>query len=156
MVHSHTLLQTSTSIYMSLFQTESKTGKHTNWMMGKLNKYMRKLSGEKYKQEPCKSPTCFSLRRLNMKQLKRNYRNILHSWLNLTCVSSPAEGFVLPEDSADGVLIVRQSHRSLISKPLLVVSHEGAMADLCTWGNTQQRRDTQKHLLGFWYSSTTF
>lgn len=44
-------------------------------------------------------------------------------------VSRPAQGSVLPEDSAHSVVVVAQCHRSLNSKPLLVVPHEGAMAD---------------------------
>lgn len=66
-----------------------------------------------------------------------NYSHVAYrSLLTLTSFSSPAQSFVLPQDSANSVPIVSQNHRSLGSEPLFVVPHEGAVADLCTWRDT--------------------
>ncbi|TNN39220.1 hypothetical protein EYF80_050604 [Liparis tanakae] len=48
---------------------------------------------------------------------------------NLELSTWGAQSLVLPEDPAHCVLIVAQNHRPLVSKPLLVVPHEGAVAD---------------------------
>ena len=56
----------------------------------------------------------------------------MRSWLTLTCVSAPAQSFVLPQDSAHSVLIVGEHDRSLSAEPLFVVPHEGAVADRST------------------------
>lgn len=53
----------------------------------------------------------------------------------------PAQSSVLPQNSAHGVPVVGRHQRSLGSEALLVVPHEGAMADLRTW--------RQRHALAF-------
>lgn len=58
------------------------------------------------------------------------------TFTNLTSFSSPAQSPVLPEDSANSVPVVGQRHRSLISEPLFVIPHEGAVADLSTCRKT--------------------
>lgn len=50
--------------------------------------------------------------------------------LGLTSDSCPAQRSVLSQDSANGVLVVVQCHGPLGAKTLLVVPHEGAVADL--------------------------
>lgn len=59
------------------------------------------------------------------------------AFVNLTSFSSPAQSFVLPEDSANCVPIVGQRHHPLSSKTLLVVSHEGTVANPSTCTTTQ-------------------
>lgn len=49
--------------------------------------------------------------------------------LGLTSDSRPAQRSVLSQDSADGVLVVVQRHGPLGAEALLVVPHEGAVAD---------------------------
>lgn len=53
----------------------------------------------------------------------------------------PAQSSVLPQNSAHGVPVVGRHQRSLGSEALLVVPHQGAMADLRTW--------RQRHALAF-------
>lgn len=50
--------------------------------------------------------------------------------LGLTSDSCPAQRPVLSQDSAHGVPVVVQRHGPLGAEPLLVVPHEGAVADL--------------------------
>lgn len=63
--------------------------------------------------------------------------------LVLTSDSSPAQCSVLSQDSAYGVLVVVQCHGPLGAEPLLVVPHEGAVADLGSW-RKWKRHDRSK------------
>lgn len=54
-----------------------------------------------------------------------------------TSVTSPPQGSVLPEDSADSVLVVVERHRSLSSEALFVVPHKRAVADLSSCRTSQ-------------------
>lgn len=65
--------------------------------------------------------------------------------LGLTSDSRPAQRPVLSQDSAHGVLVVVQRHGPLGAEPLLVVPHEGAVADLgsCGGGMTQRRQEVK-------------
>lgn len=52
----------------------------------------------------------------------------------LTEVSRPAERSVLLQDSTHDLLVACRNQRPLNAEPLLVVPHQGAMADLGTCG----------------------
>lgn len=69
--------------------------------------------------------------------------------LGLTSDSPPAQRSVLSQDSADGVLVVVQRHGSLGSKALLVVPHEGSVADLGSFREEIHKDKQEVKYFGF-------